>query len=59
MWVNVNHLLRYMNDYNPFLLDLKVYSTNNEKDPKIKIPAYSMLNKLVGEFTLLNVRKFR
>lgn len=58
MWANINHLLRYKNDYNPFLLDIKTIE-DKQGEGRIKIPGYSMLNKLVGDFTMLRIIRFR
>lgn len=58
MWANINHLLRFMEDYNPILLQMEDYSKQNIKF-ELRIPSQYVIQKLSGDYTLLSKNKFR
>jgi hypothetical protein len=58
MWVNINYLIRFVSEYNPFLLELNTNAVS-PKETQIKIPGYSMISKLVGNYEGVPLQKFR
>ena len=53
MWIDINHLLKFISEYNPFLLSLK-NKIKNSDEVELKIPKYSLISKLFGDFTLIS-----
>lgn len=58
MWINLNYLFKFIQQYNPLLLELELRS-EERKNYKLQLPIYTIIKKIEGESKFVSKSKFR